>query len=63
MVRTIRDNVPAAGGVDYSIELTDSEKLEFFQNALTLAVEEMEKTIGKHCIKEDIYKFRYAFSF
>ncbi len=52
ILRAIRDNVPAADGVDYSIELTDSEKLELFQNALTLAVEEMERTTGKHCIRK-----------
>ena len=52
ILRAIRDNVPAADGVDYSIELTDAEKLELFQNALTLAVEEMERTTGKHCIKK-----------
>lgn len=52
ILRAIRDNVPAADGVDYSIELTDAEKLELFQNALTLAVEEMERTAGKHCIKK-----------
>ena len=27
ILRAIRDNVPATDGVDYSIELTDSEKL------------------------------------
>ena len=52
ILRAIRDNVPATDGVDYSIELTDSEKLELFQNALTLAVEEMERTTGKHCIRK-----------
>lgn len=52
ILRAIRDNVPAADGVDYSVELTDSEKFELFQNALSLAVEEMERTTGKHCIRK-----------
>ena len=34
-----------------SIELTDEEKLELHQKVLTMAIDEMEKTTGKHCLK------------
>lgn len=51
ILRAIRDHVPAADGIDYSIELTDEEKLELHQKVLTMAIDEMEKTTGKHCLK------------
>lgn len=44
ILRAIRDHVPAADGIDYSIELTDEEKLELHQKVLTMAIDEMEKT-------------------
>ncbi len=52
ILRAIRDNVPAADGIDYSIELSEDEKLELYQQALMLAVEEMERTTGKHCTRK-----------
>lgn len=52
ILRAIRDNVPAADGIDYSIELSGAEQRELYQQALTLAVEEMERTTGKHCIRK-----------
>ena len=52
ILRTIRDRVPAADGIDYSVELTEEEKIELHQNVLTMAIDEMEKTVGKHCIKK-----------
>ena len=52
ILRAIRDNVPAADGIDYSVELSEDEKLELYQQALMLAVEEMERTIGKHCTRK-----------
>lgn len=52
ILRAIRDNVPAADGVDYSVELSEDEKLELYQQALMLAVEEMERTTGKHCTRK-----------
>lgn len=51
-LRAIRDNVPAADGIDYGIELSEDEQHELYQQALTLAVEEMERTTGKHCIRK-----------
>lgn len=56
ILRAIRDNVPAADGIDYSIELTADEQLELYQQALLLAIDEMEHTTGKHCI------LRYGFT-
>lgn len=54
ILRAIRDNVPAADGIDYSVELTETEKLELHQKVLTMAIDEMEKTAGKYClIKHD----------
>ena len=38
ILRAIRDNVPAADGIDYSVELSEDEKLELYQQALMLAV-------------------------
>lgn len=52
ILRAIRDNVPAADGIDYSVELSEEEKLELYQQALMLAVEEMERTTGKHCTRK-----------
>ena len=52
ILRAIRDNVPAADGIDYSVELSEDEKLELYQQALMLAVEEMERTTGKHCTRK-----------
>lgn len=52
ILRAIRDNVSAADGIDYSMEFTEAEKLELHQQVLTLAITEMEKTAGKHCIKK-----------
>lgn len=52
ILRAIRDNVPAADGIDYSVELTEAEKLELHQNVLIMAINEMEKTAGKHCLKK-----------
>lgn len=52
IIRAIRDNVPAVDGIDYRIELSEDEQYELYQQALTLAVEEMERTTGKHCIRK-----------
>lgn len=52
ILRAIRDNVPASDGIDYSVELSEDEKLELYQQALMLAVEEMERTTGKHCTRK-----------
>lgn len=52
ILRAIRDNVPAADGIDYSVELSEDEKLELYKQALMLAVEEMERTTGKHCTRK-----------
>ena len=52
ILRAIRDNVPVADGIDYSVELSEEEKLELYQQALMLAVEEMERTTGKHCTRK-----------
>ena len=49
ILRAIRDNIPAADGIDYSMELTEAEKAEIHQKVLTMAIDEMEKTAGKHC--------------
>lgn len=62
ILRAIRDNVPAADGIDYSVELTEAEKLELHQNVLIMAIDEMEKTAGKHClIKHDFGQDREDF--
>ena len=62
MLRAIRDNVPAADGIDYSVELTEAEKAEIHQKVLTMAIDEMEKTAGKHClIKHDFGQDREDF--
>lgn len=52
ILRAIRDNIPAADGINYSIELTEAEKLELFQETLILAIQEMERTTGKHCTRK-----------
>lgn len=52
ILRAIRDSVPAADGIDYSVELTEAEKIELFQETLILAIQEMERTTGKHCTRK-----------
>ena len=52
ILRAIRDNVPAMDGVDYSIELTKEEQNELFQNVLILAIDEMERTTRKFCLRK-----------
>lgn len=51
-LRSIRDDVYTSWGCNLKKELTVEEQEEFRNYVYVLAITEMEKTVGKHCLKK-----------
>ena len=51
-LRSIRDDVYTSWGCNLKKELTVAEQEEFRNYVYVLAITEMEKTVGKHCLKK-----------
>lgn len=52
MLRSARDNMPAEDGINYHNEFSGSEVKELRDYVITLADEEMKKTVGSHFIRQ-----------